>query len=1172
MNRVAKTMKENLLLGSVVLISAFFTLTVSAAELPEGNLILNGGFEHNLDNDLDPDHWDLVNYAPDGEVRLVQGKSHNGSAAMRLSVPRDGQVIISPGLANSDIPCVEGQKYTLSVWAKTEGEVETVMFVNGKLGTGSYQSPVSFTYIRTRESEDWKRHQCTFTAPEDIQTLSAHISHTKGTIWLDDFRLEASEAVGNAISGRSGLYVESGDGRFVFYREQGFKPVFRIYNETGADWSGPIDMEARQLWTDRSWNLPSSELTIRAAENKLLKLGSLPSDLPYGRYQIGFQARGDGKPLCDMNVEVTYAESPNAALPKFPAAEPAFDPQEMQSVADYYSRLWLSTAPLDEGIRQMERVLFYLAQAGIDAPDQETTDRLRQASKNLNELVATARAAYNEAYGLSFAERKQPKTLDADGQNKRDACLSSAVSKLQQAETEIPVLQAAIAAWLAGPAEALAVKSRPGFMASTVGVSGAESQSYGLDEKGRPNGIIWGLGGGPEYALRLKRWLDFGFLTVYGPSPLPGMRDTGKLAQGHQGYFNDFRYRDLQRVGVKRPLWYITCLGSSGCPGPTLPYFLDKHTNDQDVFLQTSTGVVLGKNLLNIWHPAVREHVRDYCVTQARLAGDDPLLLYQYYSWEYFFNLPGSKEQGGVETGYNLTAKADFRRWLQQKFRSIARLNAAWGSKYSSFEAIQPPPDCLLVPRREATPLTYEFEKWRRESCTAWHELCYRAIKAGDPVHPVGISDINGTGYHYSLAMDIWQITKRATDFIDFHGELFAGLANIIFEHSYARLAGKQQFLNESEWSYSCQSRQQSERQWQATGEVSLWRYMVWGRTVINIYSAEADTYTPPTEMYGQALLDLNQDSTVLRESTKFMKLGMDKSRRYGDILLNTVLATPKIVMLVPSTSVIDCYPAGGATGGWPQNPPMCEIGRLSALLIPGNCDHLYVPEEAIVEDQHDLNQYKAILVPYGTHFPPGLTEALLAYIKQGGWVFCSGPAGVYDHYGRPLNQLLNETLGKCEPAYLSGDEQNWRWALNLKETKQSVTVEAKTNGTPLIVSAKYGQGGVVVATAGFRTPQDNGIYYRLLHQAIGHRTAWCETDKLELVTRISNTGKRYLFALNTSPNKVAEDTVFVEGKFDSLTDLGVGRTFPVASWRQAGVTGFRLRLEPGDSTVIALE
>ena len=37
-----------------------------------GNLILNGSFEHNVDNDAFPDHWWLINYAPGGDIRWVE--------------------------------------------------------------------------------------------------------------------------------------------------------------------------------------------------------------------------------------------------------------------------------------------------------------------------------------------------------------------------------------------------------------------------------------------------------------------------------------------------------------------------------------------------------------------------------------------------------------------------------------------------------------------------------------------------------------------------------------------------------------------------------------------------------------------------------------------------------------------------------------------------------------------------------------------------------------------------------------------------------------------------------------------------------------------------------------------------------------------------------------------
>ena len=70
-------------------------------------------------------------------------------------------------------------------------------------------------------------------APEPITRIELAASPR---LWQKSGNRSAAAPPWLTISGRSGLYVESGNGCFVFYKEQGFKPVFRIYNETGADW------------------------------------------------------------------------------------------------------------------------------------------------------------------------------------------------------------------------------------------------------------------------------------------------------------------------------------------------------------------------------------------------------------------------------------------------------------------------------------------------------------------------------------------------------------------------------------------------------------------------------------------------------------------------------------------------------------------------------------------------------------------------------------------------------------------------------------------------------------------------------------------------------------------------------------------------------------------------
>jgi hypothetical protein len=1138
-----------------------------------GNLILNGSFEHNVDNDAFPDHWWLINYAPGGDIRWVEGDAFDGHVGVHMSVPKDGQVILrADGGYNSALPCQEGQSYVLSIYARTEGPVQASVVATGIFADGHYGYQIGGGMLTTTGPTGWTRYTWTFTGPAGIRTMAPYISFLSGTATVDCFQLEAgTQASAYAPPHFARLYVEPRDGR-ASYLATAFAPQYTIYNETAAPIRSTLQVSLAEVWGPRHWALHPLEVSLAPGASTEVQVTGVPPDLPPERYRLTFTGSDQDHALCcGMPVDQTLTPPPNGPIPRFPLPEPPII-GALPSVADGYSRLLVTQAGRDDTLRQLNRALYYAGRAGLKDPDPAATAAVLQAETDAQATLDTARHTYNDAYSLSFALHAQPKPLTDDQRRQRDQALTAAAQSLTALEADAPQLQAQLDQRLAALTTAIAGKILPGFQPQVVGHPGRPQQELTLDFTGHANGIIWGLEGRSDHVLRLQRWFDFG---TSGLEATPGMRGPSQLSAGAQTWFNSDDYLNFQRAGLKAEANFY-CSGGSLTNAAALPYFLDAHPNDSDIFMQTSSGAIPNKQALNIWNPLVRAQVRDYCTTQARLLRQDPRTFYNYYAWEPTFELPGSVALGGVETGYNPTAQADFRHYLQAEFGTIEKLNAAWGSTYASFAAIEPPPDGMLVPRPHATPLTYEFERWREKSYADYYKLCYDAIKAGDPDHPCGISGEGAAdifnSYCYTNGIDYWQMAKEGMDFIEAHGELYTGLPGVIWEHSMARVLHKPQLLNESNWDWSAPSHNQNERQWQATGEISTWCWMVWGRTYIDIMSAESE-YVPTTQFYGQSLLEMNQDYTALRESAKFVKIAMDKSNRYSDLLLSTEIATPKVVILQPSTSIIDCYPSGGPLNGWPQHPPLREAFHFAALLEPHNYDYLFLPEEAILQDHHDLSQYKAVLLPYATHFPPGLEEQLLAYVRSGGWLICSGPPDVFDPYGRPDNRLLTTLLGACAPAYVSGDEDHWVWALHPKQLRPEVHVDLSDDaGAPLVLTAPYGQGGIVLSLASWRTDAALQICRRALDSAIGHRTAWCDADKLELVTRADARGRRYLFVMNRSVDDTSEDLVHVEGAFPHPLDLGVGQRFPVPAQVEQGFTSFSLRLERGDATVIALQ
>jgi hypothetical protein len=81
-------------------------------------------------------------------------------------------------------------------------------------------------------------------------------------------------------------------------------------------------------------------------------------------------------------------------------------------------------------------------------------------------------------------------------------------------------------------------------------------------------------------------------------------------------------------------------------------------------------------------------------------------------------------------------------------------------------------------------------------------------------------------------------------------------------------------------------------------------------------------------------------------------------------------------------------------------------------------------------------------------------------------------------------------------------------------------------------------------------------------------REAWCEDAKIGLIVREGKDGVRYVVAFNRSADETIEDDVHLAWPVRKATDLGVrtGAAVPVSKG------SFRLRLEPGEGTVVKVE
>jgi hypothetical protein len=636
--------------------------------------------------------------------------------------------------------------------------------------------------------------------------------------------------------------------------------------------------------------------------------------------------------------------------------------------------------------------------------------------------------------------------------------------------------------------------------------------------------------------------------------------------------------------------------------------------SDPDLFILGPDGKAGG--FLNPWNPTMRSLLSDNLTAEARWCRDNipNFLMYDKISWE-----PGALGGGYQDIfGYNSTAIQAFRTELATKFGTIAELNRAWHSNYASFDAIEPPPSPFHDSTFKPNPLSYEFERFRGESYTDFMAMCVRSIQAGDPGRPVGLSLTGIDGSFIQGNVPCYSLWKSfpAPLIDDHHNNWSPNYADLNFLYSLCLYTGKQPMESEYIWTFPRLAPITSEEDFRTTGELSVWRKMVWGRKVLNVFgTADGWDYNhnymderysaihQPAKYYGYG-----GSGRFVREAGTSLVLAKKRAREFWPYLQNTEVAKPKIGILVPATSMLNEYPWETLSKTYPVYER--AFMRWDRLLGDRDLDFRYVPEEAILSGDENLHAFKVMVLPYVTYFPDGLAAKLLAWVKSGGTLIAEGVPGVYDAYGFDRPDLMRTVFGSDVQWKYTGEVGRgtfWRYELTVAPASKRAEVRATSQGQPMVVAGHYGAGTVLLSAESFnyfvhpgadnvdmfgpgmayavadksgvvsRPESDHAMtdaLFSVVMQAIGHPSAWSRQHKFELVTREDAQGRRYLFVVNAQLGETVTDDVFVAGVYAHVFDEGLGSHCEVAKLptaRADGSTAVSLRLAPGEGTVLYL-
>jgi hypothetical protein len=618
--------------------------------------------------------------------------------------------------------------------------------------------------------------------------------------------------------------------------------------------------------------------------------------------------------------------------------------------------------------------------------------------------------------------------------------------------------------------------------------------------------------------------------------------------------------------------------------------FREEHKDDPDILMRGASGNYDKPNFLNFWHPAVRKMIAANLQAIARYSKTQPgFQFYDKLVWE-----PGLGEPGpGFQIGYNRYAKTAFREYLHKKFGNVERLNQRWRSRYGSFEEISQPDPAMLGQPARVTPLIREFEAFQDQSWVDYLTMCVESIRQEDPLHPVAGETYSGA---YVLR-NTYNIARQVPlQYLDHHSN--ASVRNYADTHWLYDLClhtGKFPVEHEYVWTYPRTETAGSEEAIRVTATLSVWRKMVWGYKMLHpfgLFNGWNYNHGRSDERYTvlKPILGHTIDMGLLREAATAITVGKKRAGEFWPILSRTDVAQPGIGLV-----------SEGGNVQWDQ------------LLRSRDYGFRYLPKQLIADQPEALSAYRVLILPlqsydgrrksYPPNFPDGLDNALLSWTKAGGTLICSGLPGLHDAYGFENGRLMRQAFGDGISWEYTGQDGYPAWKIKLANREQLIRDELPSAGAPVLISADFGDGRVVVSTepllgAKLIHRQMQAVLFRYLHDAIGLPAASSDRHRFEMVMREDKNGRRYLFIVNPDLHQRIEDLVTVKGEYQQVTDLGISSicSVPLAPRKPVvvkrkyytqseftgggtdiqvdsspGSTSFFMQLQPGEGTVLEL-
>lgn len=564
-------------------------------------------------------------------------------------------------------------------------------------------------------------------------------------------------------------------------------------------------------------------------------------------------------------------------------------------------------------------------------------------------------------------------------------------------------------------------------------------------------------------------------------------------------------------------------------------------------------------NTVSIWHPEIRRLAATFIERVARQFASDPAVL--SYEMTNEPSLTIEKHEHGYDYrpagvgGYEAPAIAAWHAWLEARHGSLAHLNRRWRTAHASFAEITPPADLRPpAPARGAAPVNTgplcDFQTFRAESHAAWFRHCIEAFRRGDARKAVISQFVSPPVERKDAAVDLRAMVEEAPWDIygthDWPGDRPA--TESLYAVCMNRRARRPHWEDEFIWS-QWERKGTPEPIMRAALERNLWRQIAWGKRGISLFNLESEWAHDSARNWNNSLLNIQADIEVPRYSTGVLPTIERKVNGFKDILYATELGPSDVAVLRPTTAVLVAAPDGLVR---------LDGTAVAEFLLRRHCVPPLIPEEHVGADPAaSLRGIRLLVAPWATHVPAPVQQRVLAWIRAGGVLVCSGPFGIFDEYGAPAGHVLQACLGDQKWTY---DRDKARWL-----------VHPKPVGTPGVLSTACGSGRVVLSPEPFSDPGRLEIVEATLASIAPIARVTTDVPDIEILPRQSSAGDLFLFVINLSAREVREGELRARGRFGPVTELtGECRpTVPVTI--DGGITRISFHLAPGTAVFLSL-